>query len=62
MKKVCHDGWVPKTVGFSEMTHSLPAPTDQGPQLASTSAKEAMVKRTVLHLASLRERVLRRER
>ena len=28
------------------MGNSLPAPTDQGPQLASTSAKEAVVKKT----------------
>ena len=29
--------------GFGEMSHNLPAPMDQGPQLASTPAKEEAV-------------------
>jgi len=62
MEKVCRNGWVPKIVGFGGMSHNLPAPMDQGPQLASTSAKEAVVKRTILHLTSLKERELERER
>ena len=31
--------------GFGEMSHNLPAPMDQGPQLASTPAKEAVLKK-----------------
>lgn len=38
MKKVCRDGWVQKIDGFGEMSNNLPAPMDQGPQLASTPA------------------------
>lgn len=43
MKKVCRDGWVQKIDGFGEMSNNLPAPMDQGPQLASTPAKEEAV-------------------